>query len=1270
MPLSFFISVKEHMDEWFFKLEVYAIEKLIPDKEKPVSITRNVLIDLDKTILLTDERLLRSDLFEKLRLDNPDFDDNEINSIVDAKLNDAKKNPFYGFLQLIRFIIIHDETEVRTISTGAMYLQYDGNIDWLYNYFITETAYKILLDRPRLLTEDEIKNISSNIFYIMNYGEQEDEVKDDFKGSTENETIKNIKNYLKTKKIKLDANALVDIANTLKSNKKEYEHIFKTKTDKTPVIQGGTLKVREYATELAIKWISEELRGVQIASHSIEELINLGKNDVKSSNGQPGTAVGILVGESLGSLNTQATLNSVDWEEKVFIKTDDKIILTSIGEFIDNIIDNSDDVLYDLNESEWVDVRKHNFLVISVDEDGILNWKKLEGVTRHLPDGLLIKIKTKSGREARVTRNESLLTEKNHKIVPIRGDEIKVGDFVPIMANLPFSTELTKMDGFDLDLDFGFFMKTYIREGKILNKQAVHLPYHKSLKPIYDKYPHLCDGKFIVLMSYELVTFLETHFKNKTLPPWLLIAHESFLFNFIHFDTKDIMMSELTTTFGILCDINDTIKVHPSYAEEGHLYFETEKRKNISRKYKGDIFLDEVEFISETPSSHSKVYDFTVADTRNFTLFGGLCVRDSFHSSGQDTSSTMSTNVLSDVISSSKNPPQVITSVAFKNKRLTYQEVYRLRSQLVNITYNDLLINNSRDAIEIEMLKELGGAQWWHNYYYDDIDEDEYILRLHFDVNKLYASNIDLEDLTEEIEIMSKVKIKDIIGASERSLEYIRVIRSPTHVGIIDIYPERSKITSILSAALECSEKDPTGCILIFLKIILLVPLKSRTVRGIPGILEIYPQVETVAQLILMEKNINDVSIKQIKLPKFDKKNATNIWVIYLNKNRIRMTGIKPTNLSYLFSLVGIESLGINEEEGYMVIYHKFSKKPSEYLLEKVQADKQKSREDVKRKRNEGIRGYIKTERTELMKASEYVYAVLRGDRGSHTLAEIMSLGFVDQNHTYSSNAHELTELLGIEAAYNLLYNTLSVASEAVGGSNKRHLDLVSQVITRWGKPQGLRTPSIRTASGFLSRATFSRASTVLASQAIMGGRESMLNPSAAIAIGQIAKIGTGFRGDKFVDDQFTEEFLNEEEKDEGDLEIQEFFNFNPSENPEERAAATAAEIMTIPLVTLAGKLPDIKENKAVDDIPIFRATRPHNLNYMLSDIEIFLEANSGFKFNIVKVEEKEIKLSSIEIQQLLKGAVVSGVGYGSIDPVNGVLNDLNSINEIADMFS
>lgn len=1537
--------------EWFFKLEVYSNQDLVAKDVGIIRLTKKVLKELNRITDENDISELRKDLYNAIELKNYMFTEDEINQLVDAKIEDIKSdnNIWRGFIQLVRFVIIYNDdnnNQDKLISTGSLYEKYDGNLDWLLEkkYWIKKDDFDSIKDRPRSLTSKQIEIIANEIFYDTSYNEEsikpilrkkikkyfEIDIKDknndmtihqmiahlfvdkhndinhediidmfikdefieedDEKNIDVNATINNIKHHIKlVRGIDLNTDSLEDIVQIMSNNKDDFFLVFiKSKYElKIPVIKGGNLSARRYATKLAIEWLSEELRGIKISHSDIPELIKLAKGDVKSSIAQPGASVGIMVGESLGSLNTQAVLNSVDWETKVYVRRKDKLILGPIGKFIDNIIDKTrkeDITYYDENKTEWVDTSKKKYMVTCVDEDGKMHWKKLEGVTRHLPGGKLIKVKTRSGREVCVTKNKSLLVRENNKIVPKKGDEIKLGDKVPLCMQMPelknplkeinitkhfpkteftYGSEMIKMKnhmescdkkkdrlwwksgcgklftvpytrsdsarrGLDkkdyeegiiyplqnqnyiskipesliLDRISGYFFGAYIAEGCVSDTyiaitntdrtyfhdieefcKRYNIGYHivecmkrKSTKPCFDIRIHST-----IMTKYVKETCGKLS-HNKKLPDWVYIANDDFvkglLDSYMSGDcTVDklarqvvvssaskklvVGISELCMRYGIFSRIgihyikennigskniypvntlsirNDNAKLFANnitlscrdkqerlnkcknkiYKMARGMYdiipgmntkhfngdvkrdilekalnedndFEEDEIEIIKSSVSGDVYYDEITSLEEIDSTHENVYDFTVADTRNFTIFGGLCVRDSFHSSGQDTSSTMNTNVLSDVISSSKNPPIVITSVTFVNKALTYEQVYRLRSELVGVSYESLFVPNSAEAVEIERLENIDGIKWWHQYWLDDIDEKEIVLRLHFDVDKLYSYNINLTYIAEQLANMQDAIIKSVDSKIKgKDLSLYHVIPSPTHLGIIDIYPERTKIISVMKNSLDCSEDNSDMCILTFHKVVILNSLRKMIVKGIPGILEMYPQSQPVTQLIKMEKNINDPGIVSISLPSaYKDKDVSKIWIIYISEERIKLTGIKVENLVYLLDMVGIETL--LKKDDYIVVYHPYDGKPSAYILDKVSKDKKKAREDVKRKRKEGINHFIKTNITPLVRASEYIYAILRGDKSSYTLQNVFSKDFVDQRHTYSSNSHELTSLLGIETAYNLIYHTLSVASENVGGSNKRHLDLVSQIITRQGKPRGLKTLSAKSNNGVLADATFSKASTVIANKAITGAKENLLNPSTAIALGQISKIGSGYRGDKFTEDIIDDKLLDdiedidrdedENKEDEEDLEDQlaGIYSSVTGEDPELKASEVAG-VETIKFVSLAGVRPSRQTIEEVDNIPIFISYPMKAFaTTTVKSIEQFLSFNSDFNFDDTynNIENKEVDLTGFDLEGLLSGEVISRVvkddevGFGS-NSVKRVVDDFNNIVSLSEMF-
>ena len=147
---------------------------------------------------------------------------------------------------------------------------------------------------------------------------------------------------------------------------------------------------------------------------------------------------------------TQMTLNSIDWEEKIFIMENKVLKIIEIGKYIDDMINREEeDVTYLGNKKDeekgdvmYVDVTYKDIYTISVNKDGKVRWKKVEALTKHLPmntDGTndLVKITTRLGRTATATKAKSFLTRVNNKIVPIRGDELKIGTRIPLMVQFP-----------------------------------------------------------------------------------------------------------------------------------------------------------------------------------------------------------------------------------------------------------------------------------------------------------------------------------------------------------------------------------------------------------------------------------------------------------------------------------------------------------------------------------------------------------------------------------------------------------------------------------------------------------------------------------------------------------------------------------------------------------------------------------------------------------------------------------------------------------------
>jgi len=132
------------------------------------------------------------------------------------------------------------------------------------------------------------------------------------------------------------------------------------------------------------------------------------------------------------------TLNSVTYETPIIVRdSNGKIQKVEIGEFIENKIKVARKPEYYKDKDTTYAEVDDFYEIPSCDEDGNILWKRIEAVTRHPvinEDGTntMLKITTKEEREVIVTKAKGILKLVNGKIVGVSGDELKVGDYLPI----------------------------------------------------------------------------------------------------------------------------------------------------------------------------------------------------------------------------------------------------------------------------------------------------------------------------------------------------------------------------------------------------------------------------------------------------------------------------------------------------------------------------------------------------------------------------------------------------------------------------------------------------------------------------------------------------------------------------------------------------------------------------------------------------------------------------------------------------------------------
>ncbi|KAG2424894.1 hypothetical protein HXX76_014052 [Chlamydomonas incerta] len=206
-----------------------------------------------------------------------------------------------------------------------------------------------------------------------------------------------------------------------------------------------TLVCRHRLTRAALAYLLDKIR---LAYHS--------------SLAPPAELVGIVAAQSTSEGSTQLTLNSVVHETKLLLKINGHLQEVTIGEFVDARVDaaliaeqetGAKGLLEEHPNDTWLAyIKDADVQILSCDEAGKISWRRVEAVTKHPVvnrDGsdTLLKVVTRTGREVIATKAKSFLKRIDNKVLPVDGDDLRVGDRLPVSRVLPLDDmEITHFD--------------------------------------------------------------------------------------------------------------------------------------------------------------------------------------------------------------------------------------------------------------------------------------------------------------------------------------------------------------------------------------------------------------------------------------------------------------------------------------------------------------------------------------------------------------------------------------------------------------------------------------------------------------------------------------------------------------------------------------------------------------------------------------------------------------------------------------------------------
>jgi transitional endoplasmic reticulum ATPase len=136
----------------------------------------------------------------------------------------------------------------------------------------------------------------------------------------------------------------------------------------------------------------------------------------------------------------------------------------------------------------WIEGDEIEIPCVRFDSDEIV-FSKLERVSRHLRRSDIYEIKTKSGRNVKVTADHSVFTVRNGEITVVPTSELKRGDWVLIPQYIPELSE-DEIGGVKINEDLALLIGLYIAEGSI-NNGRVRI--HTKDEEIIAKLNEICE---------------------------------------------------------------------------------------------------------------------------------------------------------------------------------------------------------------------------------------------------------------------------------------------------------------------------------------------------------------------------------------------------------------------------------------------------------------------------------------------------------------------------------------------------------------------------------------------------------------------------------------------------------------------------------------------------------------------------------------------------------------------------------------------------------
>jgi len=204
-----------------------------------------------------------------------------------------------------------------------------------------------------------------------------------------------------------------------------YDHV----TDDIEAIVEDTelprrLRERVYGT---IESAAAERGGISL--EAADEIARAVESRYVDSRVDPLEPVGTVSAQSIGEPGTQM---SIPGDERVVVRRDGDTDVARIDDLVDGIVSSREARTF---RDHDVALAPRGLETLSLGADERVAWKSVQEVSRHGAPEELLAFELESGRTIRATKAHSFVTRRDNEIVPVAGDTLAEGDWLPVVAS-------------------------------------------------------------------------------------------------------------------------------------------------------------------------------------------------------------------------------------------------------------------------------------------------------------------------------------------------------------------------------------------------------------------------------------------------------------------------------------------------------------------------------------------------------------------------------------------------------------------------------------------------------------------------------------------------------------------------------------------------------------------------------------------------------------------------------------------------------------------